>query len=429
MIAAALVIGLSVGLHNNWRVSLLCLCLIPFFAFGLISRQSLNLGGFGKRSYDDNIANDSLQNIKTIRAYNLEEHIQSVYIKQHKDVQASSNGSLHLSAFTYGFALLLNYYVFATCFWFGAWEIAHNDADREETNISLFTGLMCGFALRTACAFAPDLGEARRSATRLFKIIDYIPVIEARKKPKTDLVVKGSFKVDDVCFTYPSRPISVLNNVSFSVSPGEFFSLTGFSGSGKSTILQLLIRLYDPISGKITIDDRPIASYNVKQLRDRIVHVSQDTILFHGSIQENITLGRDVEEDEIWKALGKSAAEDFVQTYGLHRSVGTSGEKLSGGQKQRLALTRALLRNPDVLLLDEATSALDSQTEAKVFASLKELTPKKTVISIAHRVSSISGSDRIALLDSGSILEIGSPAELVEKKGHYYKLTMAGNKE
>jgi len=181
---------------------------------------------------------------------------------------------IHENAFSYGMGLLLNYYVFATCFWFAAWEITENDADREKTNISLFAGLMCGFAINVASTFAPDVDDARQAAKRLFKIIDYRPTINARSKPSSDIVVKGDIKVNDVCFTYPSREVPVLYNISFKVSPGEFFSLTGYSGSGKSTIMQLLIRLYDPNSGQIIVDGKPIASYNVKQLRDKIVHVS-----------------------------------------------------------------------------------------------------------------------------------------------------------
>ena len=303
----------------------------------------------------------------------------------------------------------------------GAASIRYYDADNADTLKAMSVGIYVGWAIMMAYNFAPDINSSVESTSRLFDIIDHKPIIFTPTSGQK-IQIRGYVEFCEVSFRYPSRELNVLNNLSFAIQPGMFFSITGSSGSGKSTIMQLIIRLYDATSGRIFIDDCDISSYNITELRDRVLYVSQDPILFAGSIEDNLKLGREKTEEEVQDAIQHSLCTDFVQQYGLNRNVGTSGELLSGGQKQRLSIARALLRHPSLLLLDEATSSLDSNHEAELLSSLQQLTPSITIITVAHRPSSLQNSDVVAVMEMGSIVEIGSPNELLEMKGIYYNI-------
>ncbi|HTN35081.1 MAG TPA: ATP-binding cassette domain-containing protein, partial [Marinobacter sp.] len=213
-----------------------------------------------------------------------------------------------------------------------------------------------------------------------------------------------------------------IQGIDLHVAAGDTLALVGVTGSGKSTLIKLLLRFYDPSNGCILIDDQPIQSVSLASLRQAIGLVSQDVYLFEGSIRDNLTYGKpDASDEEIIEAAKTAEAWGFIETLpdGLGTEVGERGVRLSGGQRQRLSLARALLKDPPILILDEATSAIDNETEAAIQRSIKRIQRDRTIIMIAHRLSTIVDADIIAVIDSGKVIETGTHQELLAKQGAY----------
>jgi len=248
-------------------------------------------------------------------------------------------------------------------------------------------------------------------------------------------VTRGEVRFEDVRFSY-GRDVShraagaVVDGLTLTVRPGEKIGLVGRSGAGKSTLLNLLLRFYDAESGRILIDGQNVSDVTQNSLRAQIGVVTQDTSLLHRTIRENILYGRpDAGEDDLRRAIDRAEATGFIEgladnagARGLDAEVGERGVKLSGGQRQRIAIARVMLKDAPILLLDEATSALDSEVEAAIAENLYRLMEGKTVIAVAHRLSTIAALDRLVVLDRGRIVEEGSHAELLERGGLYARL-------
>jgi ABC-type multidrug transport system fused ATPase/permease subunit len=238
--------------------------------------------------------------------------------------------------------------------------------------------------------------------------------------------VNGNILYRNVAFSYPTRTdVQVLKDMTFEIRSGEKIALVGPSGAGKSTIVQLLMKFYDLQGGSISIDGRNINDFNLTHLRHNIGIVPQETILFGGTIKENIAYGRpDATTEEIMEAARKANAYQFIQNFPeqFETVVGERGIKLSGGQRQRIAIARAILKNPAILILDEATSSLDSESERLVQAAMDELMKGRTSIIIAHRLSTIRKADKILVIDNGQIVEEGSHEVLSEDNGIYSNL-------
>ena len=236
--------------------------------------------------------------------------------------------------------------------------------------------------------------------------------------------LKGEIRFQDIHFSYPTRKdMQVLNGINLSIPAGNKIALVGQSGGGKSTIVQLLMKFYNPDLGKITIDGNNINTFNLTHYRKNIGIVPQEVILFGGTIRENIAYGKpDATENEIISAAEKSNSWEFINTFpeGLETIVGERGIKLSGGQRQRIAIARAILKDPKILILDEATSSLDAESEKLVQDALDKLMINRTSIIIAHRLSTIRETDCIYVLDGGKILEHGTHAELIEQENGLY---------
>jgi ABC-type multidrug transport system fused ATPase/permease subunit len=237
--------------------------------------------------------------------------------------------------------------------------------------------------------------------------------------------INGSIAFENVFFHYPTRPdVKVLNGINFSAQAGETIALVGQSGAGKSTIANLLLRFYEPSSGSILIDNKPVSSFSLHTLRKNIAIVPQEIVLFGGSIRENIAYGKpEATEEEIIEAAKQANAYEFIERFpeGLDTLVGDRGVQLSGGQKQRVAIARAMLKNPTILILDEATSSLDSESEKLVQDALQNLLKGRTSFVIAHRLSTIRKADKILVLEKGLIKEQGSHEELMQNEEGLYK--------
>jgi subfamily B ATP-binding cassette protein MsbA len=262
------------------------------------------------------------------------------------------------------------------------------------------------------------------AARRIFQILDTPPDIEEPPNPVELSKIKGEIEFKDLSFSYePGR--EALHDINLKIAPGETLALVGPSGGGKTSLANLLNRFYDPTSGQILLDGVDIKTMGLKFLRSQIALVSQETILFDTTVRENIAYGRpEATEEELTAAAAASLSDGFISELprGYDEPIGEKGLKLSGGQRQRLAIARAILKDSPVLILDEATSALDTESEKQVQQALDNLSKGRSTLVIAHRLSTVRGADRIAVLRDGRIVEEGRHQELMEKKSEYYRL-------
>ena len=269
-----------------------------------------------------------------------------------------------------------------------------------------------------------QLQKGEAASKRVFAIIDLEPSIKDREGA---IPLEGpitSVEFSNVSFAYPSSEGNVLNNISFSVSSGEFLGVMGHTGAGKSTILKLVERFYEPQSGRVLINGKDINSFQIESIRSRVGFVSQDPFLFFGSVRDNVAYARNCTEDEINSALEAAGALDFVSQLpdGMDTTVGDRGVMLSGGQRARVSLARALLNDPDLLILDEASAALDAETEKRIQESLFGSSnggKKRITIAVAHRLATIRNADEIVAMVDGAIVERGTHKELVDNENVY----------
>ena len=280
-----------------------------------------------------------------------------------------------------------------------------------------------------AFAFTGDLNSALAAAGRIFGLLDRRPTIGSDPSQGIKLKdVEGKINLKQAEFSYPSRRnIRVLNQLNFSIKAGENIALVGESGCGKSTVLQLIQRLYDLDQGSVEVEGEGIKSLNLPNLRSKLGIVAQEPVLFDRTIRENIQYGnneRTVSMEEVIDAARKANIHEFISALpeGYETRVGVRGSQLSGGQKQRVAIARMLTRDPRILLLDEATSALDTESERVVQEALERAQTGRTCITVAHRLTTIMSADRIFVIARGELVECGTHCELLQQRGSYFHL-------
>jgi ATP-binding cassette, subfamily B, bacterial len=270
----------------------------------------------------------------------------------------------------------------------------------------------------------PQIATGFEAIRSVGEVLECPDLEQNQGKPAIDLV-KGEFHFDQVGFGYPNQPFMALQNLSFTVPQGHTIALVGPSGAGKSTLINLVIGFLRPTQGTIYLDGQNMNDLDLRTYRRWVSVVSQDTILFEGTVRENVLYGTDgVDETHLHQALEDANADQFIQRLpqGLDTAIGENGAKLSGGQRQRLTIARALIRNPKVLILDEATASLDTASEALIQSALQRLMADRTTFVVAHRLSTIRRADQIVVLNQGQIVEVGTHPELLEAEGLYANL-------
>ncbi|WP_254474992.1 ABC transporter transmembrane domain-containing protein [Bartonella sp. B1098] len=413
---------------TNAKLSALVLLAIPFVAIPLVvfgRKVRTRTRAAQDRVADANaVATEQVSAIRTVQAFTAEKLVATRFSQLVERAFQTARASVILRSFFTGFAIFLVFSSVVAVLWIGS---------RDVLNGTMTAGALGQFVLYAvfgASTFAQlselgaELIQAAGAAERLAELLQEQPMILAPKKPVSlAKPVQGELIFDHVDFTYPSRPQKkILRALSFSIKAGETVAFVGASGAGKSTLFSLILRFYDPTSGKIRLDGVEIDRLSLQDLRGAISYVPQDVAIFDGTLRDNIIFGTEnVTEEEIIAAAKAANALEFIEALpnGLDTEVGERGTMLSGGQKQRIGIARAILRNAPLLLLDEATSALDANSEKLVQEALEGLMKNRTTLVIAHRLATILKADRILVMDKGALVEEGNHAELVAKNGVY----------
>ncbi|GFP90775.1 ABC transporter b family member 1 [Phtheirospermum japonicum] len=421
---AIFVSGFVVGFTAVWQLALVTLAVVPLIAIiGAIHTITLsNLSAKTQQALAEagNIAQQTLAQIRTVIAFVGESRALQAYSAALKVSQRIG----YKSGLAKGMGLGATYFTVFCCYalllWYGGFLVRHHFTNGGLAIATMFAVMIGGLALGQSAPSMAAFAKARVAAAKIFRIIDHKPRVDRNSESGLELEsVTGHLELRCVDFSYPSRPGNkVLSNFSLVVPSGKTIALVGSSGSGKSTVVSLIERFYDPSSGQVVLDGHDIKTLKLKWLRQQIGLVSQEPALFGTTIKENILLGRaDASLIEIEEASRVANAHSFIVKLpdGYDTQVGERGLQLSGGQKQRIAIGRAMLKNPGILLLDEATSALDSESEKLVQEALDRFMIGRTTLVIAHRLSTIRKADLVAVLQQGSVFEIGTHDELMAK--------------
>jgi len=356
---------------------------------------------------------ESLHEVRTVQAYGHESHTRARFDQAAEAAYASGVHRIRVKAWLISLVMLIGFCAVGAILWVGGHDVFEGRITAGQLSAFVFYAAIVASGAGTISEVWGEIQRAAGATERLFELLDMRPVLVAREPVITlPSRIKGAIRFDDVDFTYPSRAETpVLNAVSFSVNPGERVALVGPSGAGKSTIFALLLRFYDPASGRILIDGADLRHCDPLALRRAIAIVPQDPVIFAGSVTDNVRFGRpDAPDDDIREACAAAHALEFIERLpeGFATDLGERGVQLSGGQRQRISIARALLADRPILLLDEATSSLDAESERQVAAALERLERGRTTLVIAHRLATVRNADRIVVMDGGRIHAIGT---------------------
>lgn len=428
--AAFMLIGaLTLLFRTNWRLALLIVFVVPitFALFGAFARLAMPLfKEVQRRLADLNVVlQENLAGVRVVKAFAREDYEAERFGRANRELYDISIRVNNVMSLAFPTVFSVSNIATLVIYWVGGTQVIAG---------SLTTGELVAFSGYVTMAFFPVLmmgmiiamlSQAGASAERIFEILD--ADIEVKEKPDAITLprLQGRVAFENVCFRYYGTGDPVLEDISFVAEPGQTIALLGASGSGKSSIINLIPRFYDVCEGRVTVDGYDVRDVTLESLRSQIGIVLQETNLFEGSIRENIAFGRpDASDEEIARAAEAAEAVEFIQSFaeGYDTRVGERGVTLSGGQKQRIAIARALLTDPRILILDDATSSVDLATELRIQKALDRLMEGRTSFVIAQRVATVVNADQIIVLDAGRIVAKGTHEELLRESELYAEI-------
>ncbi|SPQ94886.1 unnamed protein product (mitochondrion) [Plasmodiophora brassicae] len=437
------VAGFAVAFSRSWRLALILTSVVPIMVLSG-SITNLAVSKFHTRilsSYASagSIAEEAITSVRTVTAFGIQQRVATRYNEELAKARKQGKKKAMVTGIGFGIQFGFNYFAYSLAFYYGYILLSKGEITAGNI-VSVFFGVLIGsLALGQVAPDFQAFSMAKSAGAKLFQTIDIAPKIDPYDRngkliPESEL--KGHITFKDVQFAYPSRPgVVVLDGFKLDIKAGTTVAVVGASGGGKSTIVQLIERFYDPDSGTVALDGIPLTDLNLSWLRSQIGLVSQEPVLFDGTVSDNISLGftdkqrKEMSQlerhDRIVEACKLANAHGFVMKLpqGYDSEVGERGGRLSGGQKQRIAIARAILSNPRILLLDEATSALDTASERIVQAALDAASKSRTTVVVAHRLSTVKNADRIIVLERGGhVIEDGTHVELIRAGGVYAEM-------
>jgi ATP-binding cassette subfamily B protein len=407
-------------------ITLILIAISPIFLIGRKVKKLSNTSQAAVAAVGSQIE-ESLNGIKTVQANVAEARESEKFSKFVDQALTSSIEKIRVKSQMIAFVIALAFGSVAVVLWVGGNDVLAGKITSGDLSSFIFYSIVCATSLAGLSHIAGQLQNASSAAERIFALLEIkSPVAEAENLLPFEFSDKIDIKFNLVNFAYPSRLNSlIINNLSLDIKFGEKLAIVGSSGSGKSTIFQLLMRFYDVSRGAITLNGRDIKTISLHDLRQNFSYVTQDCFIFSGTIFENIAYAdKSIAEADVEKLINQNPALEFINQMPqkIHSLVGEKGIKLSGGERQRIAFARALVKNSPILLLDEATSALDNHNEILINRSIHDFGKDKTVIIVAHRLSSVINAERIIFLEDGKIKESGNHHELMSLNGLYAKM-------
>ena len=457
-----LLTGVGLALFFEWRISLVALAVAPIMMASASINAKVHVSNMINTQKGDvkvnSMVSDTIVNYITVASFANE----SVLIEKYKnnlEIKIKRESiKCYISGFIFGFSQFMQFGMYTIMFWSGAKFVEKYNVDGQDLFTAIYIMMFAAIGAGQAQQYGPAAGKGIEAATKIYNIIDEASYIDPFKQDSNERIatkqtIRGEIEFRDVWFRYPTRKDNwILKGLSLKIYPNECVGLVGQSGGGKSTIIQLIYRFYDPQKGKIFIDGHDIKEYNIRSLRAQFGLVQQEPVLFNYSVRDNISYAKEhATSKEIQEAAAVANASEFIEDIeneenetqfpesamaplresdysdysyqelpsGYYTLCGVKGSKFSGGQKQRIAVARAIISKPSLLMLDEATSALDEESQKKVQEALDNIMKETTSIVIAHRLTTIQKCDRLIVLDQGVVSEEGTYDELLRAGGQF----------
>ncbi len=412
--------GIIMAVNKDAKLSLVIVVVIPVLvgAIAILALKGLPLFKAMQVKLDtlNLVLRENLTGMRVIRSFNRTEHETNRFNDANVDLTNTAIKVNKIMAAMMPIMMLVMNFATIAIVWFGGIRISNGDMQVGSLMAFIQYAAQIMFSLIMVSVIFVIVPRASASATRINEVLNMVPEINDPAQPRQDNGQRGYLTFEDVTFHYPGAEQPAIANISFDARPGETTAIIGGTGSGKSTLLSLIPRFYDVGSGRVLIDGVDVRELSQEQLRAKIGFVPQKSVLFTGTIAENIRYGKeDASDEEIQRAAEIAQATEFISNMkdGFESDIAQGGSNISGGQKQRLSIARALVRDPEVYVFDDSFSALDFKTDSKLRVAMKEVTANATVLLVAQRVSTVMDADRIIVLDDGGIVGIGKHRELM----------------